>query len=144
MIRQAEPQDLPAVLALLAEAKLPTEGVADHFHSFFVDDHGGRIVASVGLELHGEVALLRSLAVMSALRGTGLGAALLRRALYEAHSRTGELYALTTTAERYLSRFGFEPVPRSSVPRQLLQSRELQDACPTSATVLKWVQRTLD
>jgi amino-acid N-acetyltransferase len=141
MIRQAEPQDLPAVLALLVEARLPTEGVADHFHSFFVDDDGGRITASVGLELHGDVALLRSLAVAFDLRGTGLGAALLRRALSEAHGRAAGVYALTTTAERYLSGFGFERVPRSSVPPRLLASRELQDACPSSATILKWIQR---
>jgi len=144
MIRRAEPRDLPAVLALLAEAQLPTEGVADHLHSFFVDDDDGRIVASAGLELHGEVALLRSLAVASDSRGTGLGAALLRRALSDAQGRAGDVYALTTTAERYLSRFGFEPVPRDAVPRRLFESRELQDACPDSATVLKWVQRTSD
>jgi amino-acid N-acetyltransferase len=141
MIRQAEPPDLPAVLALLAEAKLPTEGVADHFHSFFVVDEGGRIVASAGLELHGGAALLRSLAVAADLRGTGLGAGLLRRALYEVQGQTGGVYGLTTTAEAYLSRFGFERVPRSSVPAQLLQSRELQDACPSSATVMKWTPR---
>jgi N-acetylglutamate synthase-like GNAT family acetyltransferase len=141
MIRQAEPRDLPAVLALLAEARLPTEGVADHFQSFFVDDDGGRIVASAGLELHGDAALLRSLAVAPDLRGAGLGAAVLRRALAEAQGRPGGVYALTTTAERYLSRFGFEPVDRESVPPQLLKSRELQDACPTSASVLRWARR---
>jgi amino-acid N-acetyltransferase len=141
MIRRAEARDLSAVLALLAEAKLPTEGVADHFHAFFVDDEGGRIVASAGLELHGDAALLRSLAVASDSRGTGLGAALLRRALSEAHDRAGGVYALTTTAERYLSRFGFEPIPRDAVPSQLLESRELSDACPSSATVLKWIRR---
>jgi len=139
MIRRAEAADLPAVLALLSEAKLPTEGVADHFHSFFVVDDGGRIVASAGLEIHGDDALLRSLAVASNFRGAGLGGALLRRALSEAHGRARGVYALTTTAERYLCRFGFEPVPRDSVPPRLLESRELQDACPTSASVLKWV-----
>lgn len=87
MIRQAEPEDLPAVLALLTEAKLPTEGVAEHLGSFFVYDQGGRIVATSGLELHGDAALLRSLAVAAAARGSGLGAALLRRALHEAHGR---------------------------------------------------------
>jgi len=35
MIRQAEPPDLSAVLALLADAKLPTDGVAENFHSFY-------------------------------------------------------------------------------------------------------------
>jgi N-acetylglutamate synthase-like GNAT family acetyltransferase len=87
------------------------------------------------------VALLRSLAVTPDLRGTGLGAALLRRTLLEAGGRAGGIYALTTTAEGYLSRFGFDRVRRDSVPAQLLASRELQDACPSSATVLRWVQR---
>jgi amino-acid N-acetyltransferase len=138
MIRRAEPLDLPAVIALLSEARLPTEGVADHFHSFFVVDDGGRIVASAGLELRGDAALLRSLAVAPEVRGTGLGEAVLRRALYEAQGRAGGIYALTTTAERYLSRFGFEPITRSSVPERLMASRELRDACPSSATVMRW------
>jgi amino-acid N-acetyltransferase len=139
MIRQAEPGDLPAVLALLTEANLPTQGVADHLHAFFVFDEGGRIVAAAGLEIHGDAALLRSLAVAADARGSGLGAALLRRALHEAHGRRGGVYALTTTAEAYLSRFGFERIPRSSLPPLLFESRELRDACPSSATVMKWV-----
>jgi amino-acid N-acetyltransferase len=141
MIRQAEPRDLPAVLALLSQAKLPTEGVAEHFHSFFVAHDGERIVASAGLELHGDAALLRSLAVAPDVRGTGLGAAVLRRALHEARGRACGLYALTTTAESYLARHGFEPVPRSSLPAPLLASRELQDACPASARSMKLVSK---
>jgi N-acetylglutamate synthase-like GNAT family acetyltransferase len=140
MIREAEPRDLAAVLALLAEVKLPTEGVAEHFGSFFVIDEGGRIVASAGLERHGDTGLVRSLAVAADARGTGLGAAVLRRALYEAGGRMGGVYALTTTAQGYLARFGFEPVPRDSLPPELLGSRELQDACPDSATVMKWIR----
>ena len=138
MIRLAEPQDLPAVLALLSEAKLPTDGVAEHFRSFFVVDDGDRIVASAGLEVRGDAALLRSLVVAATARGTGLGAAVLRRALHEAGDRAGGIYALTTTAETYLSRFGFARVPRTSLPPQLHGSRELQDACPASAAVMKW------
>ncbi len=144
MIRQAEPEDLPAVLALLREAKLPTDGVADHFHSFLVFEEGGRIVASAGLEIHGDAVLLRSLVVAADARGTGLGAAILRRALDEVHGRTGGIYALTTTAEAYLSRFGFARVPRTSLPPLLFESRELRDACPSSATTMKWIRPTPD
>ncbi len=139
MIRRAEEEDLPAVLALLGDAKLPTDGVAEHFKTFFVVDEGGRIVASAGLELHGDAALLRSLAVASDLRGAGLGAAVLRRALDEVHARVGGLYALTISAEAYLSRFGFVRVSRTSLPPQLFDSRELQHACPASATAMKRV-----
>jgi amino-acid N-acetyltransferase len=137
VIRRAEPRDLPAVLALLSEAKLPTDGVGEHLHSFFVADHGGRIVASGGLELRGDAALLRSLAVAADLRGTGLGGAVLRRALDEAGGCAQGVYALTTTAETYLSRFGFQPVLRAALPPQLFESRELQGACPSSATAMR-------
>lgn len=141
MIRQAEPRDLPAVLALLTEAGLPTAGVADHVHSFFVvEDDAGRIVASAGLELRGDAALLRSLAVAAGVRSTGLGAAVIQRALLESRDRTEGVYALTTTAEAYLSRFGFRPIPRTSLPPKLFESCELQDACPASAVVMKLVR----
>jgi amino-acid N-acetyltransferase len=137
MIRPAKPQDLPAVLALLEEAQLPTAGVAEHFRSYFVADEGGRVVASAGLEWHGDAALLRSLVVAADARKTGLGAAVLRRALHEAAGHTGGVHAVTTTAEGYLTRFGFARVSRASLPPQLFESRELQDACPASATVMK-------
>ena len=141
MIRRAEPQDLPAVLALLGDVALPTEGVAEHFHDFFVVDDGSRIVASSGLELHGEAALVRSLAVAADTRGIGIGGGILRRALYEVRDCPLGVYALTTSAEAYLARFGFERVPRGLVPQALFESRELQDACPASAAVMRWRQR---
>jgi len=138
MILRAESQDLPAVLALLAETQLPTAGVAENFDTFFVVDDGNRIVACAGLELHGDAALVRSLAVAANMRCTGIGTTLLRRALYEAAECPLGAYALTTTAEAYLARFGFERVPRGFVPQALFESRELQDACPGTALVMKW------
>lgn len=141
MIRRAEPQDLPEVLALLGEAALPALGVAEHFETFFVVDHASRIVASAGLELHGDAALVRSLAVTPDMRGSGIGASVLRRALYEARDYPLGVFALTTTAEAYLARFGFERVPRGFVPQALFESRELQDACPETAVVMKWQPR---
>lgn len=137
--RRATPAELPAILALLEASALPVAGVAEHLGSFQVAEVGGRIVACVGLEVYGDTALLRSLAVEAPLRGTGLGAALLARALDEADRRARSVYALTTTAEAYLGRFGFQRVPRTAVPDALLSSRELQDACPASATVLQRV-----
>ena len=128
MIRRAEPQDLPAVLALLGEAALTTEGVLEHFETFFVVHDGSRIVASAGLELRGDAALVRSLAVAADMRGLGIGSALLRRALYEVRDCAAGVYTLTTRAEAYLARFGFERVPRASLPPPLFDSRQLQDA----------------
>jgi amino-acid N-acetyltransferase len=138
MIRRAEPQDLSEVLALLGEAALPTEGVAEHFGTFFVVDDNSRIVACAGIELHEYAALVRSLAVAADVRSIGIGGAVLRRVLHEVRDCTAGVFALTTTAEAYLTRFGFERVARSFVPQALFESRELQDACPQTAAVMRW------
>lgn len=48
----------------------------------------------------------------------------------------GEVYLLTTTAATYFPRLGFTEVPRASAPAALLASREFQDACPQTATLM--------
>lgn len=141
MIRHAAPKDLPDVLALLEQAALPTDDVAEHFDTFFVVDDGSRIVACAGIELHEYAALVRSLAVAADRRGTGIGSAILDYVLHEVRDCAAGVYALTTTAEAYLTRFGFEPVTRDSLPQALFESRELQDTCPASAVVMKWRPR---
>jgi amino-acid N-acetyltransferase len=141
LIRHAQLADLPGVLALLDEVGLPTAGVAERFGTFFVVDEGGRIVASAGLELYGQSALLRSLAVVADARGGGHGAAVLRRALHEASERASAVFALTTTAESYLARFGFERVGRDAIPPELFESQELKGACPSSATAMRLIAR---
>jgi amino-acid N-acetyltransferase len=138
MIRGAEPRDRAGVEALLAGAGLPTEGVDEHLHSFFVEDDGGRLVGAVGLELYGERALLRSVVVAVSARGTGLGSTLTRRALDEARARgVRTVYLLTTTAEAFFPRFGFERTSREEIPEAVQASPELRGACPGTAVAMR-------
>ncbi|MDX1432170.1 MAG: hypothetical protein R3286_06940, partial [Gammaproteobacteria bacterium] len=58
--RPASAPDLPAILALLAAAGLPTEGVADGLDGFCVVDLEGDVIAAGGVEAHGRAGLLRS------------------------------------------------------------------------------------
>ncbi len=138
MIADAEPGALPGVVALLQESRLPVAGVAQHFDSFLVARAGdGRLVGCVGLEIYGDVGLLRSLAVAKAARGSGLGARLVERLFELARSRGVEsLYLLTTTAEDYFPRFGFERLPREAADPKLAASEELRGACPESAVLM--------
>lgn len=43
---------------------------------------------------------------------------------------------LTTTAETFFPRFGFEAVPRDVLPRALQSSAEFRGACPDSAIAM--------
>jgi amino-acid N-acetyltransferase len=124
--------------ASLAGAGLPTDGVEEHFHSFFVVDDGGRIVAAAGLELYGEHALLRSVVVADGARGTGLGSTLTRRTLDEARARgVGTVYLLTMTAGAFFPRFGFERAAREEIPEHVQASREFRGACPSTAVAMR-------
>jgi amino-acid N-acetyltransferase len=139
LIRTARPEDRKAVEVLLRAARLPLEGVAEHFDTFFVVEGGDEIVGASGLELYGLDALLRSVVVAEAARGGGLGTSLAQRALHEAYARGARsTYLLTTTAEAFFARLGFARITRTDVPSSVQASREFQGACPSSATVMRY------
>ncbi len=140
VIRIARPEDRAQVEGLLAAADLPVEGVAEHFHSFFVAEDGDRIVGAAGLEFRGHHALLRSVVVAQDARRQGLGATLTRRALYEASARKVlGVYLLTTTAADFFRQFGFERVLRERAPDDVRASIEFRGACPDSAIAMSLV-----
>ena len=139
MIAPPAPAALPEVLALLRESSLPLAGVEEHFDSFLVArTEEGALAGCVGLERYGDVGLLRSLAVAAPARGSGLGASLVLR-LFELARSNGiaTLYLLTTTAEGYFPRFGFERIAREESDPKLEASAELRGACPASAVLMR-------
>ena len=136
-IRPASPDDLPALRELLRAAALPASDVGQGPQRFLLAWEGGRLVGSVGLELHGRDGLLRSLAVLPGLRGRGLGAELLRRALELAAARgVGDVYLLTTTAERWFARRGFARIGREQAAAALQATPEFAALCPSTAACM--------
>jgi amino-acid N-acetyltransferase len=51
------------------------------------------------------------------------------------------VFLLTTTAERFFPKFGFEQIDREQVPASVQQSVEFQSACPASAIVMRKLLR---
>ena len=137
-IRNAEPKDLPAVERLLTASDLPFDGVAENFSSFVVAEEKDAIVGAIGLELFDSAALLRSAVVSLNQRGCGVGRRLVEQIL-DLAQRSGvkELYLLTTTAEDYFPRFGFQRTTRSAVPCTVKASAEFRGACPDTAVVME-------
>ena len=139
-LRPAAEADYPAVAALLDAAGLPTAGIPRALPDFLVAEAGddGRVLGAIGLEPYGSAALLRSAVVDPSERGTGVGHALVRALLVHATARGfRELYLLTTTAEEFFPRFGFERIRREEVPVAVRDSVEFRESCPASATVMR-------
>lgn len=137
-IEPATAADAPAMLALLERAHLPVDDLASHLGSALVARHGDRVVASAAIEIYADGGLLRSVAVDADCRGAGLGARLTAAAIEDARRRAlPALYLLTTTAEKFFPRFGFERIERADVPASLHASVEFRGACPATAIVMR-------
>jgi amino-acid N-acetyltransferase len=137
-IERIRPDELETLVALLGSHHLPTDGLFDHLPTTLVARSDGEIVGSAALELYGDAALLRSVAVSTEWQGRHVGDQLTRAALQLAHeSRVTHIYLLTTTASHYFPRFGFEEIERADVPSSVQTSIEFTAACPSSATVMR-------
>jgi amino-acid N-acetyltransferase len=137
VLRMARDEDDPALRALLAEAGLPSDDVSSSRQSVIVAVEGDALQGSVGLEVFDSAALLRSLAVRTERRRSGLGSRMFGRALDLAkEKRIEKLFLLTTSAEAFFARRGFEAIDRDVAPEAIRQSRQFADLCPSSAACM--------
>ena len=139
-VQPARPEDFDAIARLLGDHELPVDGLRDHLATTLVARDADAIVGSAALEVYADGALLRSVAVAPSLQRSGLGRTLTDAAIALARARRSPaLYLLTTTAERYFPKFGFERVERRDVPPGVQASVEFTSACPASAIVMRKV-----
>src|SRR5579859_3752098 len=137
MIRSAQLSDLSAILELLAKIKLPPDGLAAHLQTTLVAYQAEQCVASSALEIYGDAALLRSVAVTPWLQRHGLGRRLVEAALALARKHgVSEVFLLTESASDFFLQLGFIASSRGEVPIAVQQSVEFTTACPQSALVM--------
>ena len=137
-IEPAAASDAADIERFVEAAGLPLDGLADHLTTTLVARRGPAIVGTAALEVYTDGALLRSVAVDASLRGAGLGQQLTAAAIARAEDlKLPSVFLLTTTAERFFPRFGFEPISRADVPASVRESVEFKSACPASAIVMR-------
>ena len=123
---------------LLAEAQLPIDDITPEHLKHFVGAWSERgLEGVIGLEFYGSVALLRSLAVRTTSRCSGLGAQLVSWAEdYAMKNGVRSLFLLTTTAKRYFDKHGYTVIARESVPDAIRATAEFSSICPTTAVLM--------
>ena len=96
-----------------------------------------RLVGIVGVEVHRNVGLLRSLAVTPEAAGSGIGRALVEAAeAWASDSGLEALYLLTTTASGWFEQRGYAALPRTSAPPGISDSAEFRSLCPDTAVFM--------
>lgn len=102
----------------------------------YYDDE--RLIGTGALEVYGPYALLRSLAVMDAMRGRSLGSRITDDLITEATKRNLKaIYLLTESARLFFKRKGFNDIPRDSAPQEIKSSSEFSQVCPESAVCME-------
>jgi N-acetylglutamate synthase-like GNAT family acetyltransferase len=135
-IRPATASDLPAAIALLRDADLPTEDLTTG-HMALVAEGEAEMLGVIGLEIFGDVGLLRSLVVSPLARGEGIGR-LLAEALELSVRESGivELWLLTINADTFFSTLGFRVRSRDAAPDAIRGSKEFSTLCPGDAVLM--------
>src|SRR5215207_7951074 len=126
-ISNASSDDLRDILDLLSQVQLPHDGVVDNVSAFLVArDESSRLIATIGLERHGNTALLRSAAVALEYQGCGIGSRLTEQLLARATIDGVErIVLLTSTAREFFEkRFGFCETSRAVFDKDLATSSE--------------------
>ena len=125
-ITNASSDDLQAILDLLSQVQLPHDGVAENLSDFLVARDESRLIATIGIERHGDTALLRSAAVAPEYQGCGIGSRLTEQLLERAtNNGTERVVLLTSTASEFFARrFGFCETSRTAFDKELAASPE--------------------
>lgn len=136
-LRSADAADMEVIRDLLVCSGLPTSDLSTARPEFIVACDGERVIGTGALEHFGATALLRSVAVESSRRDSGIG----RRIVDELERRARsagieELTLLTLTARDFFVRQGYCVKERGQLPPAVLQSAELRSLCPASAVCM--------
>jgi amino-acid N-acetyltransferase len=139
-IRIADEADLCEIQSLLRANDLPVEDISKTLIKGFLVAEGasGSVIGIGGLEQLGSSVLLRSLAVAPDARGIGIARALVARLEDNARScGQQDVWLLTTTAERFFERVGYERVSREDVPGEVRLCRQFAALCPSTASCMR-------
>ncbi len=134
----ASPMDEPWIRQLLTLCGLPHEDLTpQHLSHFWVIKEKGEIIGTVGLEIHGQSALLRSLAVDPRFRKRRFASELTKKAEeFTASLKIKELYLLTMTEESFFLKRGYQRIERNSAPPAIQGTAEFQGLCPVSSVLM--------
>jgi len=135
--RPATPKDIPIIEDLLSRVNLPTNEVDPQKHAFFVGEEDRKVVVTAGLEVFGKSGLLRSVAVAPELQSKGLGGQMYKFVMEKIRATDlREVWLLTTTAEKFFGKLGFEKRKREEAPPDIQNSWQFEHGACHSASVM--------
>lgn len=137
-IKRATKKNLNFIEKLLKKNELPYEDVYLKLNSLFLAHINSKKIGIGGIEIYGDSGLLRSLVIEKPFRKKGYGTELCLKVIKYAQLKgVKNIYLLTTTAENFFKKIGFETTERKVAPRAIQETSEFVKLCPETATCMR-------
>jgi len=137
----ASQNNFSAAIRLLEKNNLPTEDINPGTQLFVIEEKDN-VVGTVAVEYNFNEALLRSLSVSEEKRNAGIGLILVQFIEdYVQKQGVRSIYLLTTTAENFFLKRGYQKIDRSAVPDFIKNTKEYSVLCSSSSALM---QKALD
>ena len=119
---------------LLARCGLPSEDVHEHLVHFITAKRDDVVIGCVGLEVHGNFGLARSLAVAEKYRRHGIAKILCENILeYARKLSMTNLYLTTDASIAYFLKLKFEKLNPQQAPEAIRSTKEFTQLNPATA-----------
>jgi amino-acid N-acetyltransferase len=130
--------EIPYATELLKDNELPYSDINTESVQLFSIEQDKQTIGIIGFEQYGKHGLLRSFVIEKQYRSKGLGARILSD-FEKMASEQGitEFFILTTTADKFFARNGFEVFDRNAVPQLIANTTEFDSICPASAVCMR-------
>lgn len=139
-LEKMDNKDINYARQLLKDNGLPYSDIENESVQLFSIQQDEQIIGIIGFEQYGKHGLLRSFVVEQQYRSIGLGAQVLGDfEIMVLKFGITELFLLTTTADRFFARNGFEAFDRNAVPELIAHTTEFANICPASAVCMRKV-----
>jgi len=133
----ASQNSFSAAVELLKKNNLPTEDINPGTQLFVIEENDS-VIGTIAVEYNFDVALLRSLSISEQKRNSGIGQMLVAFIEnYVQKQGVRSIYLLTTTAEAFFLKKGYESVDRNEVPDFIKNTKEFSIICPASSILMK-------
>jgi amino-acid N-acetyltransferase len=139
-IKKVKSEDYEDVISLLNQLDLPPDGVFEHFEHFFVAKQDKEVIGVAGMEVYGNIGLVRSVGVAKNSQGLGLGRSMIEMIhRYAEENDLTKLFLFTDTAELMFLKFGYKTIQRHEIDERLKKSAEFKicESAPTMVKLLK-------
>ncbi len=137
-LRKLQAADHATAHQLLQQLSLPFTDLDQEQLLLFSLHQEDEIQGIGGLEVYEKYALIRSVAIFPSHQQRGHGSTLVD--LLEEKARNlgiEQLYLLTTTAESFFHKKGYQTLHRANAPEVLQQTTEFSALCPDTAVCMK-------